>query len=147
MSRLTAQRVINELMKIPAVKAFYSRCDLQTMTKMALICNSNIDIDDDESIEGAIATWASFGMMDEVNDKAIEEIMKSSESSFKMMYYQFKANNALLCDKAARSIKKHIREYRASKAMEDKLMHSAQLLSIYLAIMLSARSFFVSNAQ
>ena len=134
-------------MKIPDMKAFYSRCDKKTMTKMALICNSNIDVDDDDSVEGAIATWVSFGMMDEVNDKAIEEIMKSSDSSFKVLYYQFKANNALLCDKAARNIKRHIKAYRASKSMEDKLMHIAHLLYIYLAIMLSARSFFVSNAQ
>ncbi len=146
MMKITTRQIIIELMKVPAIKSFYKRCDHETITQLAFICNQSVDCDDDDSIESAIATWVTLGTFPTVNESTAKEAF-DSESDLSEIYLRFKAYNELFWHKSALKLKMHLIKYRQSKRLKEKMLHSAELMFLYISVLLSSRLFLISSRQ
>jgi len=142
-----AKKLIKELMDIPQLKRFIESSDRDVIASMNAICNLMLLKKGEKYISTIMANWVTLGMNQKIDRKTIKKNAKDKHTDFMLHYQMFAASNQLFVHRVRKII---TRIYRAKMIDIDpvqSLMHSSELHTIYLLLLLAGKLYFMSRAQ
>ena len=142
-----AKELIKELMDIPQLKRFIENSDRDVISSMSAICNLMLLKKGEKYISTIMANWVTLGMNHRIDRKTINKNARDKNTDFMLHYQMFVASNQLLAYKVRRSITRIYRMKMIDIDPVQSLMHSSELHTLYLLLLLAGKMYFMSRAQ
>jgi len=142
-----AKELIKELMDIPQLKRFIENSDRDVISSMSAICNLMLLKKGEKYISTIMANWVTLGMNHRIDRKTINKNARDKNTDFMLHYQMFVASNQLFAYKVRRSITRIYRMKMIDIDPVQSLMHSSELHTLYLLLLLAGKMYFMSRAQ
>ena len=142
-----AKELIKELMDIPQLKRFIENSDRDVISSMSAICNLMLLKKGEKYISTIMANWVTLGMNQKIDRKTIKKNARDKNTDFMLHYQMFVASNQLFAYKVRRSITRIYRMKMIDIDPVQSLMHSSELHTLYLLLLLAGKMYFMSRAQ
>ena len=142
-----AKELIKELMNIPQLKRFIENSDRDVISSMSAICNLMLLKKGEKYISTIMANWVTLGMNHRIDRKTINKNARDKNTDFMLHYQMFVASNQLFAYKVRRSITRIYRMKMIDIDPVQSLMHSSELHTLYLLLLLAGKMYFMSRAQ
>jgi hypothetical protein len=141
------KELIRELMKSPQLNRFIKNSDHDVIASMSAVCNLTLLEEGEEAIVTIMANWVTLGMNQKIDRKTIEKNAKDKHTDFMLHYKMFVASNQTFAYRVRRSITRIYRAKMIDVDPVESLMHSSELHTLYLLLLLAGKMYFMSRAQ
>jgi len=135
------------LMDIPQLKRFIENSDRDVISSMSAICNLMLLKKGEKYISTIMANWVTLGMNQKIDRKTIKKNARDEDTDFMLYYQMFVASNQLFAHRVRKSITRIYRAKMIDIDPVESLMHSSELHTLYLLLLLAGKLYFMSRIQ
>jgi len=139
--------LIKELMDIPQLKRFIESSDQDVIASMSAVCNLMLLKKGEKYISTIMANWVMLGMNHKIDRKTIKKNAEDEHTDLMLHYQMFVACNQMFVHRVRRSIERIYRAKMIDVDPVESLMHSSELHTLYLLLLLAGKMYFMSRAQ